>query len=76
MQEESVKNTTAHQEQINLVFANCSNEDMIYLLTVWEISKAHKLDASMKKCKLFSSQLADNIKVLYKHGEMVIPVAL
>ena len=49
MKEESVENTTAHQEQMNLVFANHSKEDLIYLLTVQEIIQAQKLDASLKK---------------------------
>ena len=37
-QQESVKNTSAHQDQMSLVFANCSNEDVIYPLTVREIA--------------------------------------
>ena len=48
MQEEFDENTSAHQEQLNLVFANHSEEDVIYLLTVREIAQAKKLDASLK----------------------------
>jgi hypothetical protein len=77
MQQESVENTSAHQEQMNLVFANRSDEDMIYPLTVREISHAQKLDASLKKqTNKYSSQLVDNTEVLCKDGKMVIPVAL
>ena len=77
MQQESVENTLAHQEQMNLVFANCSNEDMIYPLTVWEIAHAQKLDASLKKCKdMYSPQLVENTEVLCKDGKRVIPVTL
>ena len=77
MQQESVENTSANQEQMNLVFANRSDEDMIYPLTVWEISHAQKLDASLKKqANKYSSQLVDNAEVLCKDGKMVIPVAL
>ena len=53
MQEGSVVNTSAHQEQINLVFENPSKEDTICLcrLTVREIAQAQKLDVSLDKFK-------------------------
>ena len=77
MQEESVENTSAHQEQMNLVFANHSKEDVIYPLTVREIAQAQKLDASLKKFNdQYSTQLVENTEVLCKDGKMVIPVAL
>ncbi len=76
MQQESVENTSAHQEQMNLVFANRSNEVMIYPLTVQEISHAQKLDASLKKqTNKYSSQLVDNTEVLCKDVKMVSPIA-
>ena len=57
IQQESVINTSAHQEQ-NLVITDCSNKDVIYLLTVWEIAQAQKLNASLQKQKdVYSSQL-------------------
>jgi hypothetical protein len=31
-----------HQKQMNMVFANCSKEDVIYPLTVKGIAQAHK----------------------------------
>ncbi len=49
MQEESVENTFAHQEQMNPVFANHSKEDVIYPLTVQEVAQAQKLNARLKK---------------------------
>jgi hypothetical protein len=49
MQEESVVHTSAHQEQMNLMFANHSNEDMIYPLTVQEIAQAQKHDANLER---------------------------
>ncbi len=77
MQEESVENTSAHQEQMNLVFANRSKEDVIYPLTVREIAQAQKLDASLKKFNdQYSTQLVENTEVLCKDGKMVIPAAL
>eukprot|EP00804_Cyclotella_cryptica_P024717 CCRYP_001685-RA/>CCRYP_001685-RA protein AED:0.42 eAED:0.42 QI:0/0/0/1/0/0/2/0/344 len=50
-QEESAKETSAYQEEMNLVFANRSEEDVIYPLTVQEIAEAQKLDASLKTLK-------------------------
>jgi hypothetical protein len=62
---------------MNLVFSNHSDKDMVYPLTVREISQAQKLDARLKKFKdMYSSQLVKNIEVLCKDGKMVIPVAL
>eukprot|EP00804_Cyclotella_cryptica_P022875 CCRYP_005078-RA/>CCRYP_005078-RA protein AED:0.09 eAED:0.31 QI:0/0/0/1/0/0/2/0/321 len=51
MQEESVIDTSAYQEEMNLVFANHSEQDVIYPLTVQEIAEAQKLDASLKTLK-------------------------
>ena len=76
-QEESVPNTSAHQDQMNLVFATRSEEDAIYPLTVREIAQAQKLDASLEKLKdKYSTHLVENTDVLCKDGKMVIPVAL
>jgi hypothetical protein len=77
MQEESVQNTSADQDQMNLVFVNCREEDVIYPLTVREIAKAQKLDASSKKLTdQYSTELVENTEVLCKDGKMFIPAAL
>jgi len=76
MQEESVEDTSAHQEQMNLVFANRSEEDVIYPLTVREISQAQKLDARLKMLNgQYLTQLVENTEVLCKDEKMVIPAA-
>ena len=77
MQEESVEDTFEHREQMNMVFANLSEEDVIYPLTVREIAQAQKLDASLKKLNdQYSTQLVEDTEVLCKDGKMVIPAAL
>ncbi len=75
-QQESVKKTSAHQDQMSLVFANHSNKDVIYPLTVREIAQAQKLDASLKKQKdMYFSTLVEN-SGLCKDGKMVISAVL
>ena len=62
--------TSTHQEEMNLVFANCSKENLTYPLTVQEIAQAQKLDASLEKLKdECSTQLVENTEVLYKDGK-------
>eukprot|EP00804_Cyclotella_cryptica_P026287 CCRYP_007627-RA/>CCRYP_007627-RA protein AED:0.48 eAED:0.48 QI:0/-1/0/1/-1/1/1/0/129 len=74
MQEESAIDTSAYQEEMNLVFANRSEEDVIYPLTVREIAEAQKLDASLKTLKdQYSTQLVESTHLLCKEGKMVIP---
>ena len=69
MQVGSVVNTSAHQKQMNLVFANCSKEDTIYSLTVLEIAQAQKLNASLEKLKdKYPSQLVKSTEVSCKEG--------
>ena len=46
---ESAESTNNHQEEINLVFANCNKEDAIYPLTVREIAQSQKNNDSLKK---------------------------
>ena len=58
MQEESVENTSAHQEQMNLVFANRSEEDVIYPLTVREIAQA-------QKCAICRLNLWLNLRLIF-----------
>ena len=62
--------SSAPQEQMNLVFANHSKEDVIYPLTVQEIAQAQKLDASLKKLKdKYLTQLVENTQILCKGGK-------
>ena len=62
---------------MNLVFANHSEEDVIYPLTVQGIAPAQKLDASLKKLNdQYSTQLVENTEILCKDGKMIIPAAL
>jgi len=68
-----------HQEQINMVFANCSKENVIYPLTVKEIAQAQKDDTVLKKLhkhNKYSTQLVDDTQSLCKGGKMVIPTVL
>ena len=59
------------------MLGNCSEEDVIYPLTVQEIAQAQNLDASLEKLKdKYSTHLVENTDVLCKDGKMVIPVAL
>ena len=39
----------SHQHQVTMVFANCSNKDVIYPLTVNKIAQAQKDNAVLKK---------------------------
>ena len=67
------------QKQINVVFANRSKEDVIYPLTVKEITQAQKDDAVLKKLSKtdkYSTQLVEDTQVLCKDGKMVIPKVL
>ena len=67
---ESVINTAAHQEQMILVFANHSKEDVISPLTAQEIIQAQQFDASLKKLKdKYSTQLVENTQILCKGGK-------
>eukprot|EP00804_Cyclotella_cryptica_P003735 CCRYP_008908-RA/>CCRYP_008908-RA protein AED:0.32 eAED:-0.28 QI:0/0/0/0.5/1/1/2/0/283 len=75
MQEESAIDTSAYQEEMNLVFANRSKEDVIYPLTVREIAEAQKLDASLKTLKdQYSTQLVESTHLLCKEGKMLVGI--
>ena len=77
MQEESMEDTLAHQEQMNLVFANHSEEDAIYPLSVQNCPNTEKLDARLKMINnQYATQWVENTEVLCKDGKMVIPEAL
>jgi hypothetical protein len=76
MRDESVEDTSAHQE-MNLVFTNFNEADVIYPLTIQEIAQGQKLDASLKTLNdQYSTQVVENTEVLCKDGKMVIPADL
>jgi hypothetical protein len=66
---------------MNQVFANHSNEDEIYSLTVAEIAEAQKANADLKHCfkrntvidKGMEIKLVENTKCVCKEGRLVIP---
>ena len=68
--------THTHHHQINMVFANHSEEDVIYPLTVNGIAHAQENNFVVKKLcnpNKYSTQLVGNTQVLCKDGKMVIP---
>ena len=68
-----------HQDSMNLVFANCSKEEVIYPLTVNEIAEAQLSDPSIQKLasdKRYTMRLVENTQVLCKGTAMVLPTAL
>ena len=74
--EESSSN---QQHQINMVFANHCEEDVIYPLTVKEIALAQEDDLVLKKLRKtekYSTQLVEDTSVLCKDGKIVIPKVL
>ena len=74
--EESSSN---QQHQMNMVFANCCEEDVIYPLTVKEIALSQEDDLVLKKLRKtekYSTQLVEDTPVLCKDGKMVIPKVL
>ena len=71
--------TTKQDESINIMFANCSEEDEIYPLTVKEIAEEQKSDTSLKKRILsekYKQLLVENTLVFCKDGKLVIPKSL
>ena len=68
-----------YEEKMNFVFANSSEDDAIYPLTVPEIAEAQEDDRSLDKLskkKDFSYELIEDVKVLCKDGKLVIPKKL
>jgi hypothetical protein len=62
-----------------MVFANCSDEDVIYPLTVKEIAQVQKDNAVLKKLSKtdeYSPHLVEDTQVLCKDDKMVIPKVL
>ena len=79
MQTPPKESTTNQQHQINIVFANCSKEDVIYPLTVKEIALAQERDLVLKKLtkmEKYSTHLVEDTEFLCKDGKMVIPKVL
>ena len=71
--------STNHQHQINMVFVNRSEEDVIYPLTVKEIAQAQEDNLVWKKLSKtdkYSTQLVEDTQVWCKDGKMVIPKVL
>ena len=60
---------------MNQVFANQNEEGTIYPLTTRKIAEAQTEDESLNT-QGYSTQLVENIKVLCKDGNMVIPKSL
>jgi hypothetical protein len=81
MQEDPEQTNTI---QMNQVFANCSEEDEIYLLTVKEIVKAQKADTNLKHFfksnavlnKRLELQLIENKSCICHKERLVIPKPL
>ena len=64
-----MESTTNQQHQINMVFANRSEEDVIYPLTVKEIALAQERDLVLKKLtkmEKYSTHLVKDTDVLCK----------
>ena len=72
--------TDKHNYSMNNVFANRSEEEEIYPLTVKEIVKAQRLDRHIKataiKEKYEKRTLIKNISVFCKIGKLVVPRSL
>ena len=71
--------STMHQHQLNMVFTNRNEEDLIYPLTVKKIAQAEEDDLVLKKLSKtdkYSTQLVEDTQVLCKDGKMVIPKVL
>eukprot|EP00804_Cyclotella_cryptica_P020905 CCRYP_011488-RA/>CCRYP_011488-RA protein AED:0.42 eAED:0.64 QI:0/0/0/1/0/0/2/0/155 len=69
----------ASEWAINLVFANRSDEDAIYPLTVKEIAQAQATDATLERLSRhdkYTTQLVEDTHLLCKDGKMVIPTSL
>ena len=76
MQATPMESTTNQQHQINMVFANRSEEDVIYPLTVKEIALAQERDLVLKKLtkmEKYSTHLVENTEVLCKDAKWSFP---
>jgi hypothetical protein len=65
-----------YEKSMNLVFANCSEENAVYPLTVLEIAESQSVDVTMGQLKNqpgYAVQLVENTTILCKDGKQVIP---
>ena len=66
-----------HEESMTHVFANCSDEEEIYPLTVKEIAEAQSKDKTIKELRIleryYEMLLIENMQILCKDGKLVIP---
>eukprot|EP00804_Cyclotella_cryptica_P006700 CCRYP_008641-RA/>CCRYP_008641-RA protein AED:0.32 eAED:0.30 QI:0/-1/0/1/-1/1/1/0/549 len=79
MQAEEDPSPVKHSDLMNFVFANRSEENAIYPLTVREIAAAQQTDKTLNKLSLleaYKPQLSENVQVLCKDGKLVIPQEL
>eukprot|EP00804_Cyclotella_cryptica_P029197 CCRYP_005341-RD/>CCRYP_005341-RD protein AED:0.37 eAED:0.37 QI:0/0/0/1/0/0/5/0/743 len=68
-----------HSDLMNFVFANRSEQNAIYPLTVREIAAAQHTDKTLDKLSLleaYKPQLVENVQVLCKDGKLVVPQEL
>jgi hypothetical protein len=74
--EETGASLAQHEESMNFVFANRSEDDSIYPLTTREIAESQSKDEQLLNLASqdgYSTQLVENIHVLCKNGKLVIP---
>ena len=61
---------------MNLVLTNCSKENLVYPLTVWDIAETQSTDMTVKrllKNDRYCVQILKSTRVLCKHGKLVTP---
>ncbi len=74
--EETGASLAEHEESMNFVFANRSEDDSIYPLTTREIAESQSNDEQLKQLAThdgYSTELVENTHVLCKNGNLVIP---
>eukprot|EP00804_Cyclotella_cryptica_P029200 CCRYP_005341-RC/>CCRYP_005341-RC protein AED:0.41 eAED:0.42 QI:0/0/0/1/0/0/3/0/475 len=79
MQAEEDPSPVQHSDLMNFVFANRSEQNAIYPLTVREIAAAQHTDKTLDKLSLleaYKPQLVENVQVLCKDGKLVVPQEL
>ena len=75
----NAENTNNHQEHIDMVFANCSNKDVIYPFTAKEIAQAQRDNTVLKKLSKhdkYTTRLVEDTQLLCKDGKVAIPIDL
>ena len=72
--QEMLVSTKHHIESMNYVFANHSDDEEIYPLTVKEMRAQQKKDKeirSLKNDKKYETLLIENTEVLFREGKLV-----